>query len=676
MPQARDVLGPDGPLAKSLSDYEDRPGQLAMADAVERALAHDRVLACEAGTGTGKTLAYLVPAILSGKKVVVSTATRALQEQIFAKDIPLIRRTLGLDVSAALMKGLPNYLCLRRYSEFRSSPEAEEPRAARALSVIERWAASTETGDVAEIEGLAEDEPIWREVSSSSETRIGQTCDYYRDCFVTRMKREAEAARLVIVNHHLFFADLALRGPHAGAALPDYDAVVFDEAHQVEDVATDFFGIRVSSARISAMLRDAERAFVAGGQSDKLTRKGEGTAIIEVAREAAQWFFALVAHEAGHRFAPVPRETASAGALLPLVTAAGADIKATIDPSFFNRELRDSYHKLDAALEALVTYAQAHMTSEALELLARRGVLLREDLANTIDGTPNYVTWVEVRSRSVAVGASPINLANTLRGRLFTSVPSVILTSATLATSHSFAFLRSRLGLNEADIEVDELEVPSPFDYPNRTLVYLPRDLPDPSDPAWLEAAARRTAELVEASGGGAFVLSTSKRVMLALSARLSAGSGKLVLVQGQAPKRLLLDKFRAVTDAVLVATMSFWEGVDVPGHALRLVVIDKIPFQVPTDPVVMARSAAIEASGGNPFALYHVPSAAITLKQGFGRLIRTRRDAGIVALLDRRVHTRSYGRTLLQSLPPARRTEDFDEVKAFARKLATALPA
>jgi ATP-dependent DNA helicase DinG len=659
MPRARDLLGPAGPLARSLAHYEDRPGQLAMADAVERALAHDRVLACEAGTGTGKTLAYLVPAVLSGKKVVISTATRALQEQIFEKDIPLLRRSLGLEVSAALMKGLQNYLCLRRFDEFRRSPEAADLRMARALSVIERWAASTKSGDVADIDGLSEDEPIWREVSSSSDTRIGQECEHYRECFVTRMKRQAEAARLVVVNHHLFFADLALRGPHAGAALPDYDAVIFDEAHQLEDIATDFFGVHVSLARIAALLRDADRAFAPAERASTLRRTP--AALIGPATEAAHRFFSAVAFRAA--------------------TIGAGDGKTTIDASFFGTELRDDYHKLDAAVEAVGAAARTRGSAENLEVVARRVAELREDLAHIIDGMPNYVGWIETRMRGAALGASPVNIANLLKGRLFAQVPSVILTSATLTTNHSFSFLRSRLGLDSEDVDVDELEVASPFDYPNRALVYLPRDLPDPSDPAWLRAAEKRIVELIDATQGGAFVLCTSKRVMTELHAHLAeraAGSAqprRLLLVQGQAPKGVLLDRFRKAENAVLVATMSFWEGVDVPGHALRLVIIDKIPFLVPSDPVVMARGAAIEAAGRNPFVVYQVPSAAITLKQGFGRLIRTRQDAGIVALLDRRVHTKGYGRTLIQSLPPARRTDDLGQVKAFAQTLVAAIP-
>ena len=659
-PLVREILGPAGPLSRGFRGYEDRPGQLAMAEAVERALAGDRVLVCEAGTGTGKTLAYLVPAILSGRKVVVSTATRALQEQIFTKDIPLIRQTLGLTVSAALMKGLSNYLCLRRFAEYRASPEASEPRAMRALSVLDEWARATSSGDVSDIRDLSEDEPVWGEVSSSSETRIGQGCEHFAPCFVTRMKREAEAARIIVVNHHLFFADLALRGPHAGAALPDYDAVIFDEAHQLEDIATDFFGIRVSSTRIASILRDTERAFVTAGLSDKLLRKGEGAVLVELARDAGQRFFGEVARARGARELSDRRPGSPEG-------------RVTISSEFWRGDVLAAYHKLDSVLEALAAYAGARQTSEAMEVVTRRAAELRDDLAEIVDGAHNQVTWAEVRSRSAAIGASPVDLADTLKGKLFAQVPAVVLTSATLAANHSFAYLRSRLGLDGDDLPVDELEVPSPFDYETKALLYLPRDLPDPSDPAWLSAAEKRIAELVAASDGGAFVLSTSKRVMQALYASLSRSGGRPILVQGEAPKSMLLDKFRQRPDAVLVATMSFWEGVDVPGKALRLVIIDKIPFQVPTDPVVLARSAAMEALGKNPFAHYHVPSAAITLKQGFGRLIRSRKDAGIVALLDKRVHTKSYGRTLLLSLPPAQRTDDLAEAKAFAERLARA---
>lgn len=644
--RARDLLGPSGPLASDFAGYEDRPAQLAMADAVERALAEDRVLVCEAGTGTGKTLAYLVPAILSGRRVVVSTATKALQDQIFEKDLPLVRRVLGLEVNAALVKGLGNYLCRRRFEELRRSPEALKPEYARSLAAVERWVGTSPSGDVAELDDLSEDDALWHEISSSSETRIGSSCAYFDECFVTRMKRRAERAQLLVVNHALFFADLAVRGPHQGGALPDYDAVIFDEAHQLEDVATNFFGLRVSSARLESMLRDAERAFVASGILDK-RRKGEAAAILAVAREAGQRFFGDLAHAHGSSDgrAPFARD-----ALAPALVAA--------------------WHKLDAAVEALGAHAEARKTTEAVELVAKRATQLRDDLATILDGSHGKVTWVEVRPRSAALGASPIDVSEVLRAQLFDRVPAVVLTSATLATNEGCRFLRSRLGIVEGERPIDELAVPSPFDYASRALLYVPRDLPDPRDGAWLSAASARALELVRATGGGAFVLSTSNRAMRAIHAELAREGVPRLLLQGEAPKGLLLSRFREAGDAVLVATMSFWEGVDVPGRALRLVVLDKIPFAVPTDPVVVARSKALEEAGENPFARLHVPAAAIALKQGFGRLIRTRTDAGVVAILDGRVHTKGYGRALVASLPPATRTDRIEEVRAFVERM------
>ncbi|WP_272423349.1 ATP-dependent DNA helicase [Polyangium jinanense] len=654
--RARKLLGPDGPLARAFEGYEDREGQLAMADAVERSLEEDRVLLCEAGTGTGKTLAYLVPAILSGRKVVISTATKALEEQIFAKDLPLVAEYLGLRVSAALVKGLGNYLCLRRFDELRTSPESHhDAGVSRSLPVVEAWARETEVGDLAELVTLAESDPIRREVCSSSETRIGSACPFFEKCFVTRMKREAEEARVLVVNHHLFFADLSLklgRGNVPGAgALPPYDAVIFDEAHELEDIATEFFGTRISGSRVDSMLRDADRAFIASGLADRILGRGEGTAIVALVREAADRFFAAVAKVGG--------EAAREG-------------RVELKREVWAGELVDAYHHFDEALEALGGYASAHAITEAVGLVGTRAETLRADAAKIVDGKSGQVTWVEVRARSVSVGVSAVDVGWLFREGVFERIGGVVLTSATMtAKAGDFRFLRTRLGLDErVTVPVDELVVPSPFDYASRALLYTPRDLPEVSDPAFLTASADRIVELVNIVGGGAFVLCTSNRSMVALGRTLAGRVPGPLMVQGQAPKRMLLSKFRAAHHAVLVATMSFWEGVDVPGDALRLVVIDKIPFAVPTDPVVVARSQAIEQAGHSPFATYTVPQAAITLKQGFGRLIRTRQDRGIVAILDRRVRTRGYGALLLDGLPPAARTERIDEVKAFWSRL------
>ncbi len=635
-----------------------------MADAVERMLAEDRVLLCEAGTGTGKTLAYLVPAILSGRKVVVSTATRALQEQIASHDLPLIQRVLGLDPRAAVMKGLSNYLCRRRFQEFRSSAESLRPTWARSLGAVESWAQQTETGDIVELASLAEGDAIWREVTSSSETRIGVRCPHYEECFATRMKRDAEAARLVIVNHHLFFADLALRGPHPARVIPDYDAVIFDEAHRLEDIATDFFGVRVSRSRFESLFRDAERALRASGLADPLFGGGEG--LVESARAASIGFW---------------KELAKA--------VNGPDGRTTLERDIWVGELEASWHTLDSTLDGLSQFARAKRgavgedggpkalaIAEAVDLVERRTQSARDDLATAIEGSAGRVTWFDSSGRSPALSSSPVDMSHILKDRLFESVPAVALTSATLASTDAdgtvgYKYLRSRVGLAGDDVLVDEAIVASPFEFEASALFYTPQDLPPPNDVAFLPRAVERIVELVNITDGGAFVLTTSLRSMRALGRGLRQRlAERSILIQGEGPKASLLGRFRGEGNSVLVATMSFWEGVDVPGRALRLVVLEKIPFAVPTDPVGKARAQAIEDSGGNAFLEFQVPAAAITLKQGFGRLIRTRADRGIVALLDERVHSRAYGEQLLQSLPPARRVDSIQEASRLWQQM------
>lgn len=663
MVSALELLRPGGPLQQSLATYEERSGQLEMARAVERALREERVLVCEAGTGTGKTLAYLLPAILSDKKVIVSTATRALQEQIFAKDLPLIARTLGLTPRAALMKGIGNYVCRRRYHEFLRSEEATRPGYARSLALVESWIAETETGDLGELAGLREDDAIRAEIQSFSETRLGQACPHYESCFVTQMKREAEAAQIVVVNHHLFFADLALRGPHPGRVLPDYDAVIFDEAHQLEDIATQFFGLRVSDRRIERVLKDTDRALRLAGQSGALF--GDGDRLIEAVREATRQLF---------------RGLAS--------LTSGGEGRVTLEHDVWAGPAEKRWHELDGALEGLAALAATvrgklqgptgrGTAYEALELTERRAELLREQLAAIVDGGPGRVTWLELSPKGAALSSSPIDLSYTLRERIFETVPAVVLTSATLATvsrsgddderKSPFFYLRSRLGIADSNVSVDELIVSSPFDFERQALLYTPKDLPPPNTSAFTRAAAERIAELCRITQGGCFVLTTSVRSMHALYGLLRERlPGVRLLLQGEGSKSALISAFRADGNAVLVATMSFWEGVDVPGQALRLVVLEKIPFAVPTDPLVMARSRLLEEKGRKPFIDLHVPAAAITLKQGFGRLIRSRSDRGIVTLLDERVHRRGYGRLLLEALPPARRTHELAEVQDF----------
>jgi ATP-dependent DNA helicase DinG len=682
-----------------MAGYESRPSQLEMAGAVERCLKTEGVLLIEAGTGTGKTLAYLVPALLEAgrKRVVISTATRALQDQIFHKDLPLALGVLGLELEVALMKGLPNYVCRRRHEEFRNSAESLRPEWVRSLPLVDAWLQESQTGAIEELGALPEDDPIWPRITASSERRIGSGCAYYDRCYVTAMKRQAASARLIVVNHHLFFADLALRGPHPSSVLPDYDAVIFDEAHQLEQVATEHFGLSVSSARLARLMGDAARLLereLGASAVDALQRIG---------KLGEELFDALARG---------------------LSTQEG---RAPVPPEAWAGELEERWFALDTGLEVLSgridvlcqgERAQAS-PSEALFALVRRANSLREDLASIARGIPGRIAWFESAARSRKLSASPVDLSELLQTRLFDVTPSVVLTSATLTSgsklahtsdskrepeptppepsaplsvdpeawpeleswrdpeaalpaasllpSGPFAFQRRRLGLGPDLYRIEELVVRSPFDFEAQALLYLPNDLPLPDEPGFAAASAERTRQLIEQCQGGAFVLTTSLRSLHALAQALAGRVGsRRLCVQGEAPKAKLLERFREAGDGVLVATSSFWQGVDIPGAALRLVVLEKAPFPTPSDPILMARSQALEIAGESPFQRLHLPLAQLTLKQGFGRLIRSRSDYGVVALLDARVHRRGYGRRLLEGLPPARRATRLGEVAEF----------
>lgn len=634
--RAHDVLGPNGLFAQR-PGYTFRPSQLAMAEIVEQTLASEGVAIVEAGTGTGKTLAYLVPSVLAGARVIVSTGTRALQDQIMTHDLPLLERVLGRSLDVACLKGLANYLCLRRYDELLRSPRAVEGGLARQLPVLTAFRDETLTGDLGELEALAEDALIRAEVQSGTDTRIGPRCRFHDACFVTRARANAERAQVVVVNHHLFFADLAMRD--AGAAiLPPYDVVIFDEAHQLEDVATLFFGVQVSSTRIERLVRDARRAF-ALDRGTALTNDA-GTRLAEyVGTTGAALFETLPRTTEGGR-APLDRE-ALLGPLEPRIVA------------------------LDDALHALGSHLRLRAgDDEAFAQLARRAETLRDDVLKVGEGaTHSRTTWSQRTARGGAIGASPVDVSDLLRENLFYRTRSVVLTSATLATGGDFTYLKSRLGI---DFPATERVLPSPFAFPEQAALYLAAHMPDPRDARYLEAATREVLALVRLTGGGAFVLCTSFRVMKALAEEARPQLDLPVMVQGEAPKQMLLDRFRKKGNAVLFATSSFWEGVDVPGDALRLVILDRLPFDVPTDPLVAARCERIRDEGDAPFTRYLLPSAAIALKQGFGRLVRTERDRGIVAILDPRIVQKAYGKTLLASLPDASRCYSLEEVRAF----------
>ncbi len=672
MSRSQELLGPSGPLARSLPGYEVRPGQLEFAGAVERCLAEEHVLICEAGTGTGKTLAYLVPAVLSGRRVIVSTATRALQHQIFEFDLPLIRDALGIDVNAALMKGIGNYVCRRRYREHVNGEHMENLLGLQQLHRMREWMASTVTGDVAELTDIPETDPLLGEVVSSTETRIGRRCSHFEECFVTRMRAKAEQARIIVVNHHLFFADLALRGPHPGRVIPNYDAVIFDEAHQLEDVASFFLGTRLASAALSRLFAETERHLSSVLELDQRIHEARMT-LFGQARE---------------RLDELRRSLER--------TVNGASGRVPLEPEAWVGALRDRWLAMDHSLERIELEVRAvlgglstesrlkgQLSADVLELDATRTHSFRTRLSELAEGRDHSVYWLELSGRSFVLSSSPMEMSRIFQKSIFQVVPSVVLTSATLATHSSsgepgpssdavapsqrtaFRFVRSRLGLDEMGAAVREMVVESPFDYASRALFYTPTDLPLPGSKTFLPAAAERIVELVEVADGGAFVLTTSFKAIAAFADTLRARCPEReLLVQGDGPKPALLRRFREAGAAVLVATLGFWEGVDVPGHALRLVILDKIPFAVPTEPIVQARAREIERQGRNAFLELFLPAAAITLKQGFGRLIRTRSDYGTVALLDPRIELKPYGRQLARALPGARRTRSLADVR------------
>jgi ATP-dependent DNA helicase DinG len=632
------LLGPGGALARALPGYEHREDQLAMARAVARAMAEHRTLVAEAGTGTGKTLAYLVPAVLSGRRVVVSTATKTLQEQVWWKDLPLLRQACGLSFSAATLKGRSNYLCLHRAAEFARAPAFAAREEAAYWPRLAAWAEATETGDRAEVD-LPDQFLTWRDLSATSETCLGRECPDYEDCFVTRARARAAGADVLLVNHHLYFADLAMRTGRAGVeVLPAHDAVVFDEAHALEEVATEYFGLQVSSWRVDELSRDAQRAVADRPDLAAMLRELTGEL-----RRAGERFFGGVGdalrgrpagtHARRRRGVPAAEEEAA---------------RAPLDEALL-APLEPERSRLDAALEGLRD-ALADAEAPALAQVARRAAELRVELqAVTALKEPSRVYFGEARGRGVFLRAAPIDVAAELAERLWRRIDTAVLTSATLAAQGRFDYFRRQVGLGP-DLPVDEALFPGPFDYARQAALVVPDGLPEPNDPGFVEAAALVVEALAGVTGGRAFVLCTSVRNMTALHAA-SAHLPWQRLLQGERPKQRLLELFRA-EPSVLFATQSFWEGVDVPGEALSLVIIDRLPFAPPGDPVVAARLRALEADGRDGFSELQVPAAALALRQGFGRLIRATTDRGLVAVLDRRLVTRGYGRAFLATLP------------------------
>jgi ATP-dependent DNA helicase DinG len=660
---AAEVLGPSGRLAGALSGFQHRPEQVAMAERIARALDEDERLLVEAGTGTGKTLAYLVPAILSGRKVVVSTATKTLQDQIARVDLPRLARVMPRPFTWGVMKGLGNYVCRRRLEAFeRQLTLVADPTFAR----LRAWVDETETGDRADLAELPDDSPHWREVQSSPETRVGARCPHHDRCFVTAMRRAAAGADVVVTNHHLFFADLALRAAWPEAqVLPRYDAVVFDEAHQIEDIAGDFFGVHVSTSRLLALARDLGRsASLHPLRADSLSSrlKGVTAAFADALRDR------------------LPRARAGEEARHPL----GTDV--------WTPAVRARYHDLDGVLEEVAVWLDpdgpavrdALRGAPELAALGRRAEAARADLSALIDvgggvdaraRSRSDVRWIAAGPRGLSLHAAPVDVGPRLADAFATHAGPAIFTSATLTVAGSFDYVRQRLGLGDT---ASDAVFPSPFRYDRQALLYVAVDLPEPTADTFAEAAAARAVELCRITDGRALLLFTSYRGLRHAAEIVRAGlPHHRVLVQGERPRHVLLETLRTEIGTTLLATQSFWEGVDVPGEALSLVVIDRLPFAVPDDPLTAARIQRLRDDGGDPFDGYQLPRAALALKQGFGRLIRTHADAGIVALLDGRISRRRYGATLLASLPrDCPRTESLSDVAAFWARIRQATTA
>lgn len=641
-----EVFGPEGLIAQAHPEYEYRPGQVDMARAVMRAFEDKRHLIVEAGTGTGKTLAYLVPAVaaaLGGRgRIIVSTGTKNLQEQLMEKDIPFLQSILPKPFSATYMKGRNNYLCLNRLGRAQASPILEGLEEVDYFDEVCDWSRETQIGDRAELARLPESLSFWRHIDARSESCLGQKCPEFDPCFITRMRNRAQEADIVVVNHHLFFADLSLRNGMYGSVLPDYTAVILDEAHLIEDVASEYFGSQVSNYQIDDLARDLGMLRIEDADVDR-----------ELMRSTSR--LSTFADNFWMGF----REGRGEEGRYPIVP--GTFAVRNVNGGFTSTRLGDLYVALDGALARVETTLDAMKEKPAdVENLIRRIRQVRFDLQFIVTGTDKkFVYWFERRNRGIFLRASPIDVAGLLQDKLFDEVPTVVLTSATLSSGGNFAFIRDRLGLDAAD----DLIAESIFDYESQAILYLPERMPDPRSRDWQESAAGEVIRILNATEGRAFVLSTSVAGMHALYERVGPEIDYPSLVQGSASKGRLLKTFRETPNAVLFATSSFWQGVDVRGEQLSCVIIDKLPFAVPTDPIIAARQRYIEDHGGSSFHEYSVPQAIIALKQGLGRLIRSTTDRGVLAVLDPRLRTKPYGRTFLKSLPKCRVTSRVEEL-------------
>ncbi len=632
MTDITELLGSEGPLADCLPGFSPRAEQQRMAEATAAAISMQETLIVEAGTGTGKTFAYLMPVLQSGKKVIISTGTRHLQDQLYGKDLPVVREALKVPVKTALLKGRSNYLCWHRLGTADSEGRRLTRPQLHELGEIQAWSKRTRMGDIAELGDVPEDSIVWPRVTSSAENCLGLECEFFQECFVVKARRNAMEADVLVINHHLLFADMVLREEGFGELLPGADAFIIDEAHQLPDVASAFFGTTLSSHQLRELARDtrAEHLREAGDMQDL--------------PEAAQQLEGLLQR-----------------LRLELGTA---DRRAAWSEVSDNRNLQELLGELATCLQTLVDWlVLAAERGKGLESCWQRAIQLGERLTLLLEqSTGEYIHWFETHRQSFRLNLTPLNIAEVFRGNLESLSSAWVFTSATLAVGDSFRHFSTQMGLDDAR----QLKLDSPFDYQHNALLYLPDGMPEPNQPDYSAAFVACAREVLEASQGRAFLLFTSHRALQSAAEELQETLDYPVLVQGSAPRRELLERFRYLGNAVLLGTSSFWEGVDVRGEALSCVMIDKLPFSSPGDPVLQARIEALRKQGRNPFTEYQLPAAVINLKQGVGRLIRDQTDRGVLVLCDPRLRTKSYGRVFLNSLPEMPRSSSIDSVHEF----------